>query len=122
MFVVIAFGALATVGFGASKLFRGGGPPATSTSPYVPMEIVQQTLPLELGEGDARGTSHEVVFVKDGFAARLVAGTRVERLIERGSHKKPANVAASWVRIRIKSGPHDGAVAYVHPMYVQAAR
>jgi hypothetical protein len=88
----------------------------------VAKEIVKSTLPLEIGEGDARGTSHEVVFVDQGMATRLVAGTRIELLLERSSQTRPAKADSSWVRMRIKSGPYDGRIAYVHPMFVQAAR
>lgn len=105
---------------------RKGIEPARNTASsesYVPNEIVQPTLPLELGEGSDRTTTHEVVFVSDGHVARLVAGTRVERLLDRGgAQKRPTKIDAKWVRIRVRSGPYDGQVAYVHPMFVQGAR
>lgn len=81
-----------------------------------PEEQAERTLPLELGEGDARRGSMLVRDVENFGSIAVPIGTRVEKL------KTDYATPDGMYRIRIIDGKFSGAVGHAWAYQIQAAR
>src|SRR6266545_4024836 len=124
--ILIVLGGVFVLSVGSCVLCVGLGAMRTtepiSREKKEPVEIVQHTIGLEIGEGDSRDLIATGWNTEGGGTLMLVAGRRIERLVAQSWQKRPSGAPADTQRVRVTSGQYAGSIVCVRLIYIQAAR